>query len=81
GQCSTGSIQCCQNVVPGDSDLGTLLLDELGIVLEDPTVLIGDGCDPITVAGSSDACSATAVCCSDNNVSGVIAIGCLPVTL
>ncbi|RPD65517.1 fungal hydrophobin [Lentinus tigrinus ALCF2SS1-7] len=79
GSCSTGPVQCCDSA----SDPATsLLLGLLGIVLQ------GDGevgldCSPITVigAGTGNACSAHAVCCQNNNVGGLISIGCVPVIL
>ena len=53
-----------------NSASATLLLGLLGIVLDDITGLIGLNCSPITVVGvgSGNACSANAVCCTNNNV-------------
>ncbi|RPD64626.1 fungal hydrophobin [Lentinus tigrinus ALCF2SS1-7] len=82
-QCSTGDLQCCKSVESASSLGGTLLLGLLGIVLSDLNVLLGLNCSPITVigVGSGDACSANVVCCSNNNVGGLISIGCVPVLL
>ena len=46
------------------------LLGLLGIVLQDLDVLVGLDCSPITVigVGTGNSCSATAVCCENNNV-------------
>ncbi|KAI0764928.1 fungal hydrophobin [Fomes fomentarius] len=65
GSCSTGPVQCCNST-------------EKGIVGD-----IGLGCSPITVigAGTGSACSSNAVCCQNNNVGGLISIGCVPVIL
>ncbi|EJF63705.1 fungal hydrophobin [Dichomitus squalens LYAD-421 SS1] len=81
--CSTGSIQCCSSVQSSDSASSNIILGLLGIVLGDITGLIGLGCSPITVVGvgSGNACSANAVCCTNNNVGGLISIGCLPIEL
>ncbi|KAI8970904.1 hydrophobin 1 [Trametes punicea] len=81
--CSTGPIQCCQSVESADSAAGSLLLGLLGIVLEDVTALIGLDCSPITVigVGTGNSCSANAVCCENNNVGGLISIGCVPIEL
>ena len=53
-----------------NSASGNLLLGLLGIVLGDITGLIGLNCSPLTVigVGSGNACSANAVCCTNNNV-------------
>ena len=53
-----------------NSAAASLLLGLLGIVLGDITGLIGLDCSPINVVGigSGNACSANAVCCTNNNV-------------
>nr|VWO94198.1 Hydrophobin-like protein MPG1 [Ganoderma boninense] len=81
--CSTGAVQCCNSTVEANSASGNLLLGLLGIVLGDITGLIGLNCSPLTVigVGSGNACSAQAVCCTNNNVGGLISIGCVPITL
>ncbi|KAI3597612.1 hydrophobin [Moniliophthora roreri] len=64
------------------SDPVGVILSLLGIVLQDLNVDVGLTCDPITVIGAGgNSCSASPVCCSDNSFNGVIAIGCVPVTL
>ncbi|KAM5537115.1 hypothetical protein V8D89_009261 [Ganoderma adspersum] len=81
--CSTGPIQCC-NTVEKASDAGAAaILGLLGIVLQDLNVLVGLTCSPISVigVGGSNSCSANAVCCQNNNVGGLISIGCVPVQL
>ncbi|KAI0360652.1 fungal hydrophobin [Trametes cingulata] len=81
--CSTGSIQCCNSVTQSNSASADLLLGLLGIVLGDITGLIGLGCSPISVVGvgSGNACSANAVCCTNNNVGGLLSVGCIPIEL
>ncbi|KAI0674327.1 fungal hydrophobin-domain-containing protein [Trametes maxima] len=81
--CSTGAIQCCNSVTESNSASGNLLLGLLGIVLGDITGLIGLNCSPLSVVGigSGNACSANAVCCTNNSVGGLISIGCLPIEL
>ncbi|RDX54532.1 fungal hydrophobin [Lentinus brumalis] len=81
--CSTGSIQCCESTEKASSASGAALLGLLGIVLQDTNVLLGVDCSPITVigVGSGSACSANAVCCENNNVGGLLSIGCVPVVL
>ncbi|KAI0371979.1 fungal hydrophobin [Pilatotrama ljubarskyi] len=81
--CSTGPIQCCNSVESAGSAAGSLLLGLLGIVVEGVDVLLGINCSPITVigVGGSGACSSNVVCCENNNVGGLISIGCVPVIL
>ncbi|KAI0667102.1 hydrophobin 2 [Trametes maxima] len=81
--CSTGAIQCCQQTATADDASVSALLGLLGIVLQDVTALVGLDCSPINVVGvgSGNACSANVVCCQNNNVGGLISIGCLPISL
>ena len=51
GQCNTGQIQCCQQVVPA-SDLNPAVLNGLlGVVIQDVNVPVGLTCSPISVIG------------------------------
>ncbi|KAI0746818.1 fungal hydrophobin, partial [Daedaleopsis nitida] len=81
--CSTGAIQCCQQTMSSTSASANLLLGLLGVVLGDITGLIGLNCSPLTVVGvgSGNTCSSNTVCCANNNVGGLISIGCLPISL
>ncbi|RPD65507.1 fungal hydrophobin [Lentinus tigrinus ALCF2SS1-7] len=81
--CSTGAIQCCQQVQTANSAGVGIILGLLGIILQDLNVLVGLDCSPITVigVGTGNTCNAQTVCCENNNVGGLISIGCVPVTL
>ncbi|KAI0360649.1 fungal hydrophobin [Trametes cingulata] len=81
--CSTGPIQCCNSVASASDPVGSLLLGLLGIVVEGVDVLLGLDCSPISVigVGTGNACSANTVCCENNNVGGLISIGCVPIIL
>ncbi|OBZ78118.1 Fruiting body protein SC3 [Grifola frondosa] len=83
GQCNVNDIQCCNSVQSASSGLVSLLEGLLGIVLGPIEGLIGLGCSPISVigVGSGSACDASPVCCTNNNVGGLISIGCVPITL
>ena len=48
--CSTGPIQCCQQVTQADNPVASLLLGLLGIVLG-PDVTVGLTCSPLSVVG------------------------------
>ncbi|KAI0656172.1 fungal hydrophobin [Cubamyces menziesii] len=81
--CSTAPIQCCQSVEPASSATAANLLKSIGVVVQDLTTPIGITCSPINVVGvgSGDACSANTVCCENNSFGGLVAIGCLPVSV
>ncbi|KAM5541782.1 hypothetical protein V8D89_004511 [Ganoderma adspersum] len=81
--CSTGPIQCCNTVEQGNAPSAAAIIALLGLVLQDPTVLVGLTCDPINVigVGGGGSCNANAVCCQDNSNGGLISIGCVPVEL
>ncbi|KAH9913900.1 fungal hydrophobin [Epithele typhae] len=81
--CSTGPIQCCQSTESSSSAAGSALLGLLGVVVQGVQGLIGLNCSPISVVGvaSGNTCNAQAVCCQNNNVGGLISVGCIPITL
>ncbi|KAM5541800.1 hypothetical protein V8D89_004529 [Ganoderma adspersum] len=81
--CSTGPIQCCNTVEQANKPAAASILAGLDVVLQDPTVLVGLTCSPVTAigVGGSGACTANAVCCQNNSYGGLISIGCIPVTL
>ncbi|KAI9063611.1 fungal hydrophobin [Trametes sanguinea] len=81
--CSTGDIQCCNSVESASSPGGSLLLGLLGIVVEGVDVLLGLNCSPLDVigVGSGGNCNSNVVCCQNNNLGGLISIGCVPIIL
>ncbi|KAH9884399.1 fungal hydrophobin [Cubamyces lactineus] len=80
--CNTGPIQCCDSVESANSAAGSAILSLLGVVLDDVTAQIGIKCSPISAVGlGQSSCSAKPVCCENNNVGGLISIGCAPVEL
>ncbi|KAM5545530.1 hypothetical protein V8D89_000568 [Ganoderma adspersum] len=83
GSCNTGDIQCCNSVQDSSSAAASGILGLLGINLQDVTGLIGLQCSPLNVLGlgGSSACSQQPVCCQNNNVGGLISIGCIPIQL
>ncbi|KAF4580785.1 hypothetical protein EYR38_003072 [Pleurotus pulmonarius] len=81
-QCTTGPVQCCNNLAKADSPLALTMLDPLNIVVQGVDVLVGITCLPLSVIGIGGiSCSSQAVCCQNNNFNGLIAIGCTPVNL
>ncbi|KAI0717366.1 fungal hydrophobin-domain-containing protein [Cerioporus squamosus] len=83
GTCSTGPIQCCNQVGKATDSVFGVLLGLLGIVIDGLDVVLGLDCSPITVigVGSGGSCNANVVCCQNNNVGGLISIGCIPIIL
>ncbi|CDO70113.1 hypothetical protein BN946_scf184806.g40 [Trametes cinnabarina] len=68
--------------ITASDPLSTLLLGLLGIVIDGLDVVLGIQCSPISVIGVAGGdCDANVVCCQDNNVGGLISIGCIPVIL
>ncbi|KAI0657137.1 fungal hydrophobin-domain-containing protein [Cubamyces menziesii] len=81
--CNTGPVQCCNSVENSDSAAGSAILSLLGLNLQDIVGQIGLQCNPISVIGGGVGahCSAQPVCCQNNNVGGLISVGCVPVQL
>ncbi|TFK32895.1 fungal hydrophobin-domain-containing protein [Crucibulum laeve] len=81
---TTGSVQCCNSTQDSSQLTSTLigLLTTLGVSASGLTALVGVTCAPITVIGvGGDSCNSQAVCCTNNNFNGVVALGCTPVNL
>nr|AGC26951.1 hydrophobin [Polyporus umbellatus] len=83
GNCSTGSVQCCNSVHDSKETAVSTLLGLLGVSLEGITGSVGLGCSPLSVigVGSGSSCSSDVVCCQNNNVGGLLSVGCIPVEL
>ncbi|KAI0787398.1 fungal hydrophobin-domain-containing protein [Fomes fomentarius] len=76
--CTTGPVQCCNQIEKSNSSVVSVILGLLGIVLG-PDVDVGLGCSPLSVIGiGSGSCSAHTVCCENNSHGGLISIGCIP---
>ncbi|KAF9524820.1 fungal hydrophobin-domain-containing protein [Crepidotus variabilis] len=81
-QCNTGPVQCCNSVQQAGAPDAKALLGLLNIDVSDITALVGLTCVPITLIGiGGNSCTAQPVCCQNNNFNGLIAIGCVPVSL
>ncbi|KAJ3491686.1 hypothetical protein NLI96_g532 [Meripilus lineatus] len=82
GSCSTGPIQCCaQTQTAGAGGPITEILNLIGVAV-DANVPVGFDCSPINVIGVGQSqCGASPVCCQNNNVGGLISLGCLPIQL
>ncbi|KAI1798183.1 hydrophobin [Ganoderma leucocontextum] len=81
--CNTGDIQCCNSVEDSNSTAISTLFSLLGINAQDITGQVGLQCSPLTVigAGVGSSCSQAPVCCQNNNVGGLVSIGCVPIQL
>lgn len=80
GTCNTGPVLCCNSIQLPNSPTVVTVAGILGINLGNVTGLVGLTCYPITAGGGAN-CSAQAVCCTGNLISGAIALGCTPVDI
>lgn len=80
--CPPPDLWCCNNTQPVNGGIIAPLLAILGIVVVPITTLCGAGCTSINYLGigAGGMCTAQPVCCQYNNFSGVVVIGCIPVT-
>ncbi|KAH9896889.1 fungal hydrophobin [Cubamyces lactineus] len=82
GDCNTGSIQCCNSVHNSDENAIAVLLGLLGLDAGSVTGQVGLQCSGISAVGAGqNSCQASPVCCENNNVGGLISIGCVPIIL
>jgi len=83
--CNVGSPQCCQQIHPSTSDNQQLLSSILGLNMPvGDDLFFGLQCSSIGAAaglGGSNQCNAQPVCCTGNQYSGLINIGCSPISL
>ncbi|KAL0947597.1 hypothetical protein HGRIS_013686 [Hohenbuehelia grisea] len=86
GNCNAGAQQCCNSYQASDSDIVSSIFSILG---EGPNIAgstgqVGFACSPIigdTGLGGSPSCQTQTACCSNTTFNGVIAIGCMPLSL
>ncbi|EAU84964.1 hypothetical protein CC1G_04060 [Coprinopsis cinerea okayama7 len=80
-----GTLQCCNTVESSNNLSGALagLLTLLGVDISKLTGQVGASCTGINVigVGGGTSCSNQPVCCTGNNFSGVVAIGCTPINI
>ncbi|PBK62623.1 fungal hydrophobin [Armillaria solidipes] len=80
--CTTGQINCCQQVESAESNVAQALSGLLGIALGALGLNVGLTCSPISVIGiGGNSCSAQTVCCTGNSFNGLIALGCTPINI
>ncbi|OSD08037.1 fungal hydrophobin [Trametes coccinea BRFM310] len=81
--CSTGSLQCCESIGGANDPAIGLILGLLGVVVDSVDALLGLQCSPIKIVGLGidGACSSNVVCCENNNVGGLVSIGCIAIVL
>ncbi|KAF8064080.1 hydrophobin-251 [Lyophyllum atratum] len=78
--CNVGAVQCCNQVADSQTASGAELLQNLlGAAAQGITGQIGVECNPISViGGGGNSCSTQPVCCDDNKINGLVAVGCMP---
>ncbi|TFK69498.1 hydrophobin-domain-containing protein [Pluteus cervinus] len=81
-QCNTGTIQCCNTVQDASSQNVQDVAALNDITLGSVTGLVGLTCNPVSVIGAGgNSCSSQPVCCTGNNFSGLIVVGCTPINI
>ncbi|KAF9062284.1 fungal hydrophobin [Rhodocollybia butyracea] len=84
--CYTGPVQCCSSVQTASQAVADpftlMLLGIVGIPVGNVTGLVGLTCSDISFDGGGtwQAIFQSSVCCTDNAMSGLISVGCVPVT-
>ncbi|KAI8970906.1 hydrophobin-251 [Trametes punicea] len=82
GGCDTGSVQCCNSVHETNEPAISALLGLLGVDLSNVTGQVGLQCSGISGVGvGQGTCQSNTVCCENNNVGGLVSLGCAPVVL
>ncbi|KAI6042004.1 hydrophobin [Pisolithus marmoratus] len=78
-QCNTGTLQCCDQVQQGST--AQQLLNSFGIVdaILNVGALVGVNCSPISAlaAGTGAQCNTQPVCCTNDNMIGLVNMGCM----
>ncbi|EIW77381.1 hydrophobin [Coniophora puteana RWD-64-598 SS2] len=83
GQCTTGTLSCCDNVQDTTNAADPLGQLGLGHLLDGITGQVGLQCTPITGIGlgQSANCKQQPVCCDHNNFNGLLNLGCSPINI
>ncbi|RDX54524.1 fungal hydrophobin [Polyporus arcularius HHB13444] len=82
GSCNTGEVQCCNSVHETNESAISVLLGLVGVDVGSITGQVGLQCSGLSAVGvGSNSCSSNTVCCQNNNVGGLISIGCAPIFL
>jgi len=77
GSCSTGPVQCCNQVGAANSAGIAKTLGLLGVVVQDVSAVVGLDCTSVDVlAITGQSCSAQSVCCENTQMNGLVNIGC-----
>ncbi|GLB40711.1 putative hydrophobins [Lyophyllum shimeji] len=78
--CNSGTLQCCNQLADSQSASGAALLGSLlGAAAQGITGQFGVQCNPIGgIAVQGNSCATQPVCCDDNKINGLVAVGCIP---
>ncbi|KAH6903240.1 fungal hydrophobin-domain-containing protein [Coprinopsis sp. MPI-PUGE-AT-0042] len=82
-QCNGGSVKCCNSLLSSTeaTKVYGLLLGLLGITIPANTI-VGVHCSGVNViGGGGKSCTQQTVCCNGNTFSGLITLGCTPISL
>ncbi|KAJ3504775.1 hypothetical protein NMY22_g17808 [Coprinellus aureogranulatus] len=79
-QCGTNPVLCCEKVTTANDYVANMMITLLGAVVKDPSTVVGLKCVSAGATGSTCAIYRHPVCCQSNDYSGLLAVGCTPVT-
>ncbi|KAJ3545443.1 hypothetical protein NMY22_g2445 [Coprinellus aureogranulatus] len=79
-QCGTNPVLCCEKVTTANDYVANMMITLLGAVVKDPSTVVGVKCVSAGATGSTCAVYRHPVCCQSNDYSGLLAVGCTPVS-
>ncbi|KAF8872821.1 fungal hydrophobin-domain-containing protein [Infundibulicybe gibba] len=76
--CNTRTMQCCTKASEASNIAGSTIISVAHVDADGVKGLVTSSCSPITVVGtgSGSSCTSMPVCCTENNINGLISFGC-----
>ncbi|KAF8872813.1 fungal hydrophobin [Infundibulicybe gibba] len=80
--CNTGTMQCCTEASNASNTANSIIISVAHIDANGVKALVSSSCSPITVVGTGSGYSTSMpVCCTENNINGLVSFGCSPVNI
>ncbi|KAF9463881.1 hydrophobin [Collybia nuda] len=82
-KCNTGAAYCCNETRQAQTVTDAKTKAIIAAVAQGFTGTIGQNCSPITGlgVGGGASCSQKPVCCENNQMNGLVVIGCTPIDI